>query len=52
MNLSALFIHRPVGTTLMTVALAGSLIGLFVSLISDVIYTWIDPRIDFERRDV
>lgn len=29
-----------------------SLIGLFVSLISDMIYTWIDPRIDFERRDV
>jgi microcin C transport system permease protein len=29
-----------------------SLIGLFVSLISDLIYTWIDPRIDFERRDV
>ncbi|MEW9834819.1 microcin C ABC transporter permease YejB [Mesorhizobium marinum] len=29
-----------------------SLIGLFVSLISDMMYTWIDPRIDFERRDV
>jgi microcin C transport system permease protein len=29
-----------------------SLIGLFVSLLSDLIYTWIDPRIDFERRDV
>jgi microcin C transport system permease protein len=29
-----------------------SLIGLFVALISDLIYTWIDPRIDFERRDV
>ncbi|MBO3758571.1 microcin C ABC transporter permease YejB [Ciceribacter sp. L1K22] len=29
-----------------------SLMGLFVSLISDLIYTWIDPRIDFERRDV
>ena len=29
-----------------------SLIGLFVSLISDLTYTWIDPRIDFERRDV
>ncbi|MBY3414167.1 microcin C ABC transporter permease YejB [Rhizobium laguerreae] len=29
-----------------------SLLGLFVSLISDLIYTWIDPRIDFERRDV
>ena len=29
-----------------------SLMGLFVTLISDLIYTWIDPRIDFERRDV
>ena len=29
-----------------------SLMGLVVSLISDLIYTLIDPRIDFERRDV
>ncbi|WP_320200228.1 microcin C ABC transporter permease YejB [Agrobacterium sp. rho-13.3] len=29
-----------------------SLMGLVVSLLSDMIYTWIDPRIDFERRDV
>ena len=29
-----------------------SLIGLFVNLISDVIYTTIDPRIDFEAREV
>jgi len=29
-----------------------SLIGLVVTLISDLVYTWIDPRIDFERRDV
>ncbi|MDO1580606.1 microcin C ABC transporter permease YejB [Rhizobium oryzicola] len=29
-----------------------SLIGLFVGLISDLIYTWIDPRIDFEKREV
>ena len=29
-----------------------SLMGLAVSLISDLTYTWIDPRIDFERRDV
>ncbi len=29
-----------------------SLIGLVVSLISDLTYTWIDPRIDFDRRDV
>ncbi|TCD16435.1 microcin C ABC transporter permease YejB [Oricola cellulosilytica] len=29
-----------------------SLIGLLVGLLSDLMYTWIDPRIDFERRDV
>ena len=29
-----------------------SLLGLFVTLLSDLIYTWVDPRIDFERRDV
>lgn len=29
-----------------------SLLGLVVGLVSDLIYTWIDPRIDFERRDV
>jgi microcin C transport system permease protein len=29
-----------------------SLIGLFVQLISDLTYTWIDPRIDFESREV
>ena len=29
-----------------------SLMGLIVGLISDLTYTWIDPRIDFERRDV
>ena len=30
-----------------------ALIGLVViSLISDLTYTWIDPRIDFERREV
>jgi microcin C transport system permease protein len=29
-----------------------SLLGLVVNLISDLAYTWIDPRIDFERRDV
>ena len=29
-----------------------SLIGLFIGLISDLAYTWIDPRIDFDRRDV
>lgn len=29
-----------------------SLLGLVISLISDLTYTWIDPRIDFERRDV
>jgi microcin C transport system permease protein len=29
-----------------------SLIGLLVGLISDLTYTWIDPRIDFETREV
>ena len=29
-----------------------SLIGLLVGLISDLTYTWIDPRIDFESREV
>jgi microcin C transport system permease protein len=29
-----------------------SLMGLFVQLISDLTYTWIDPRIDFENREV
>ena len=29
-----------------------SLMGLVVGLISDLLYTWVDPRIDFERRDV
>ena len=27
-----------------------SLIGLFIGLVSDLMYVWIDPRIDFERR--
>jgi microcin C transport system permease protein len=29
-----------------------SLIGLFVGLIADLIYMWVDPRIDFEAREV
>lgn len=29
-----------------------SLVGLIVNLISDLTYTWIDPRIDFETREV
>jgi microcin C transport system permease protein len=29
-----------------------SLIGLVLGLISDLMYMWIDPRIDFESRDV
>jgi microcin C transport system permease protein len=28
------------------------LVNLFVHLISDLLYTWIDPRIDFEAREV
>jgi microcin C transport system permease protein len=29
-----------------------ALIGLIVNLLSDLTYTWIDPRIDFETREV
>ncbi|MBP0615992.1 microcin C ABC transporter permease YejB [Jiella mangrovi] len=29
-----------------------SLIGLVTTLISDLMYTWVDPRIDFEKREV
>jgi microcin C transport system permease protein len=29
-----------------------TLVGLVVALISDLTYTWIDPRIDFESREV
>jgi len=29
-----------------------SLVGLLVNLISDLAYTWVDPRIDFESREV
>jgi microcin C transport system permease protein len=29
-----------------------SLLGLVVNLISDFIYTLVDPRIDFESREV
>jgi microcin C transport system permease protein len=29
-----------------------SLMGLFINLISDLTYAWVDPRIDFETREV
>ena len=29
-----------------------ALLGLFINLVSDLTYTWVDPRIDFERREV
>jgi len=29
-----------------------SLLGLAVNLISDLAYMWVDPRIDFEAREV
>jgi microcin C transport system permease protein len=29
-----------------------SLLGLFINLLSDLTYTWIDPRIDFDSREV
>jgi microcin C transport system permease protein len=28
-----------------------SLVGLVVNLVSDLTYTWIDPRIDFDTRE-
>ena len=30
----------------------GSLVGLAVNLLADLTYTWVDPRIDFETREV
>ena len=27
-------------------------VGLVLTLISDLTYTWVDPRIDFETREV
>src|SRR5437660_11650654 len=29
-----------------------SLVGLVVNLLADLTYTWVDPRIDFETREV
>jgi microcin C transport system permease protein len=29
-----------------------SLMGLLINLVTDLTYTWIDPRIDFETREV
>ena len=29
-----------------------SLLGLVVNLVSDLVYTWVDPRIDFDTREV
>jgi microcin C transport system permease protein len=29
-----------------------SLLGLVTNLVTDLVYTWIDPRIDFEARDL
>ena len=29
-----------------------ALMGLVINLISDLTYTWVDPRIDFETREV
>ena len=31
---------------------AVSPVGLAVNLIADLTYTWVDPRIDFETREV
>ena len=37
---------------LSTFMMSFSLLGLVMNLITDLIYTWIDPRIDFESRQV
>jgi microcin C transport system permease protein len=29
-----------------------ALLGMATNLISDLAYTWVDPRIDFETREV
>jgi len=44
-------INRDYAVVFATVYIFG-LMGLLVSLISDLTYTWIDPRIDFESREV
>ena len=31
---------------------AVSPMGLVINLVSDLTYTWVDPRIDFETREV
>ncbi|MHA7775128.1 microcin C ABC transporter permease YejB [Roseibium sp. M-1] len=44
-------INRDYAVVFATVYIFG-LLGLLVSLVSDLTYTWIDPRIDFESREV
>ena len=44
-------INRDYAVVFATVYIFG-LLGLLVSLLSDLTYTWIDPRIDFESREV
>jgi microcin C transport system permease protein len=44
-------INRDYPVVFATVYIFG-LIGLVVTLISDLTYTWVDPRIDFESREV
>ena len=34
------------------IGLPAALVGLVINLISDLAYMWIDPRIDFEAREV
>ena len=29
-----------------------TLLGLLLGILSDLAYTWIDPRIDFEKREI
>ena len=44
---------RPVASARRLAApLSVGLLGLVISLISDLAYMWVDPRIDFESRQV
>src|SRR5437763_7977572 len=44
-------LHRDYAVVFATVYIM-SLVGLLVTLVSDLTYPWVDPRIDFETREV
>jgi len=44
-------VNRDYPVVFATVYIFG-LLGLFITLLSDLTYTWVDPRIDFETREV